>query len=224
MKQQTEQAVQKKQFDQTPLDKKNKGILIVISGPSGAGKGTVCSLVRNQLPDLKVSVSETTRQPRDGEIDGVNYTFVTKELFEERIQSGHYLEYAQVYENYYGTPKENVEKILNQGYDVILEIDIQGAMNVKKNMEDAVFIFIAPPSLEELKKRLMGRGTESEEQLQIRLKSAAEEIRQIPNYDYVVINEDNEEKKAAHQIEMIIASEHNRKEHLGDIVEEILRR
>lgn len=203
-----------------PKHRGEKGLLVVISGPSGAGKGTVCGHVKKHLPELKVSVSETTRAPREGEIDGVSYTFVSKAVFEDRIGQAHYLEYAQVYENYYGTPKESVEKLRNQGYDVILEIDTQGAANVRNNCDDGIFIFILPPSVDELKRRLSGRGTETEEQMTLRLSSAVDEMRKAPEYDYIVINDESLE--AAREVEAIMAAEHARSKRLAPIVEEII--
>ena len=131
-----------------------RGLLLVISGPSGAGKGTICKALVEKHKELYVSVSATTRQPRVGEIDGVNYHFTTKEQFIERIEQNDFLEYAEVYGNYYGTPKSKVEEMLSKGIDVILEIDIQGALKVKENFEEGVFIFILPPSMEELKQRI----------------------------------------------------------------------
>ena len=138
---------------------KSKGILIVISGPSGAGKGTICKALLEKRNDLYISVSATTRSPRKGEVDGINYHFFTKDQFKEGIKNGDFLEYAEVYGNYYGTPKAGVNELLEAGKNVILEIDIQGALKVKEGMEDGVFIFVLPPSMEELKSRIIGRGS-----------------------------------------------------------------
>ena len=135
----------------------NKGLLIVVSGPSGAGKGTICKALLEKHDDLFISVSATTRQPRAGEVDGVNYHFITKEDFIKRVEQKDFLEYAEVYGNYYGTPKSKVEEMLNSGKNVILEIDIQGALKVKENFKEGVFIFILPPSMEELKQRIIKR-------------------------------------------------------------------
>ena len=145
-----------------------KGLLYVISGPSGAGKGTICKRVLDEL-DIDLSISMTTRKPREGEVHGVNYYFVTKEEFQERIAEDGFFEYAQVYENYYGTPKQMVMEQLAKGRDVLLEIDTQGALNVKKAYPEGVAIFLLPPSLEELRKRLTGRGTETPEAIELRL-------------------------------------------------------
>ena len=141
----------------------DRGLLIVLSGPSGAGKGTICSRLRAEMPNLTYSVSMTTRQPRVGEVEGVNYFFRDKEEFEELLKEDAFLEYAKVYDNYYGTPKKHVMDLLDQGKSVLLEIDIQGAMQVKERYSDAIFIYIVPPSLTELSARLRGRATDSEE-------------------------------------------------------------
>ena len=140
-----------------------KGLLILISGPSGTGKGTVCDLLRQKHPEISYSISATTRQPRPGEQDGVNYYFYTKEKFREMIDQGQLLEWAEVYGNFYGTPKQKVLDRLDAGEDILLEIDTQGALNVMKVMPEGLFIFLLPPSLEELAARLKGRGTETEE-------------------------------------------------------------
>lgn len=137
------------------MHKKNRGVLIVISGPSGAGKGTICKELLKNNDNLYLSVSATTRNPREGEIDGVNYYFLTRENFLKRVEENDFLEYAEVYGNCYGTPKSNVEKMLEEGKDVILEIDIQGALKVKENFSEGVFIFVLPPSMEELKQRII---------------------------------------------------------------------
>ena len=137
----------------------NRGILIVISGPSGAGKGTICKALLEKHDNIFISVSATTRNPRQGEIEGVNYYFLTKEAFEEKVKENGFLEYANVHGNFYGTPKVNVEKMLDEGKDVILEIDIQGALQVKDNFKEGVFIFILPPSMEELKQRIIKKSS-----------------------------------------------------------------
>ena len=169
---------------------KDKGKLFVISGPSGAGKGTICKEVLDGERNIKMSVSMTTRAPRDGEIDKVHYHFVDHEKFLTLIEDDGFLEHANVYGNFYGTPKKQVMEWLEQGIDVILEIDVQGALQVKKTYPEGVFIFILPPSIEELKKRIMGRGSETEETMARRLGAALREISCIDQYDYRVINED----------------------------------
>jgi guanylate kinase len=182
-----------------------KGLLIVISGPSGAGKGTLCKALLEQNNNIKYSVSCTTRKPRQGEVDGVNYFFVTRERFEELIEKDEFLEYANVYDNYYGTPRSYVEKILNEGDDVILEIDIQGALKVKESFKEGVFIFIMPPSMEELKNRIKKRGSETEESLLKRFNCAFKEINYASNYNYIVINDTVE--SAVEKLKSIISTE-----------------
>ncbi len=183
----------------------NRGILIVISGPSGAGKGTICKALLDKHDNIFISVSATTRSPRQGEIDGVNYYFLTKESFEEKVKENGFLEYANVHGNFYGTPKVNVEKMLDEGKDVILEIDIQGALQVKDNFKEGVFIFILPPSMEELKQRIIKRGSETEESLMTRFKNAYKEINYVSKYNYAVVNDELE--VAVSKVESIITAE-----------------
>ena len=184
-----------------------KGLLYVISGPSGAGKGTICKRVLNEL-DIDLSISMTTRKPREGEVHGVNYYFVTKEEFQERIAEDGFFEYAQVYENYYGTPKQMVMEQLAKGRDVLLEIDTQGALNVKKAYPEGVAIFLLPPSLEELRKRLTGRGTETPEAIELRLSKTLNEISCMTEYDYCVVNDDLE--VAVDRVVSIMKAEHSK--------------
>ena len=183
----------------------NRGVLIVISGPSGAGKGTICKALLEKHDNIYISVSATTRSPREGEIEGVNYYFLTKEAFEEKVKENGFIEYANVHGNFYGTPKVNVEKMLEEGKDVILEIDIQGALQVKENFKEGVFIFILPPSMEELKKRIINRGSETEESLMTRFKNAYKEINYVSKYIYAVVNDTLE--LAVAKVESIIAAE-----------------
>lgn len=185
-----------------------KGLLILISGPSGTGKGTVCDLLRQKHPEVSYSISATTRQPRPGEQDGVNYYFYTKEKFREMIDQGQLLEWAEVYGNFYGTPKQKVLDRLEAGEDILLEIDTQGALNVMKVMPEGLFIFLLPPSLEELAARLKGRGTETEESLHRRLGAAVDEIKLATKYRYVVVNDKVED--AQETIANIIEAEHHR--------------
>lgn len=166
-----------------------KGFLLVVSGPSGVGKGTVLHDLMNTQKNLVYSVSATTRNKREGEIEGVSYFYKTHEEFKQMIADDMFLEYAQVHKNFYGTPKDFVEKKINEGKIVVLEIDVQGAVNVRKNTDNAVFIFLAPPSLSELKNRIVGRGTETENDINLRMKNARKELEYIKYYDYLVIND-----------------------------------
>lgn len=181
----------------------NRGVLIVVSGPSGVGKGTVISKLFDMDENLYFSVSATTRLPRPGEVDGVHYKFKTKEEFKKDIETGEMLEYAMYSGNYYGTPKSSVEKKLAQGKDVVLDIEIQGARSVKRLMPEAVLVYILPPDIEELKHRLIGRNTEDEETIKLRLETAYRELKEAPElYDFFVVNDVVEE--AASKMEDII--------------------
>lgn len=184
------------------------GLLVVISGPSGAGKGTICKKLKEAMKDLKVSVSATTRKPREGEIEGESYFFINEDNFIKMINNDDFLEYAKVYGNYYGTPKQEVFKQLEAGNDIILEIDIQGALQVKKNCPKGVFIFILPPSLNELKNRIEGRGTDSKDVILKRMQCAYDELDYAFEYDYVVLND--EVDSAVDKIQCIINAEKNR--------------
>lgn len=166
-----------------------KGKFIVISGPSGVGKGTICNKLINEL-NAWYSVSTTTRAPREGEVDGVNYYFVTKEEFEKRIKNDEFLEYNVYNDNYYGTSKKIVMEKMDEGINVFSEIDVNGAHNIKRIFPDALLIYIAPPSIETLKERLINRGTESLETINKRLKIAEKELKEIDFYDYVVVNDE----------------------------------
>lgn len=192
-----------------------KGLLIVISGPSGAGKDTICNKLVHDNSNLWISISMTSREPRGMEKEGVDYFFVTKEVFEERIKNNYFLEYASYNNNYYGTPKDKIEDYLNSGIDVILVIDIQGAINIKKIMPSALFIFIMPPNMETLKTRLINRKTESREKVVERFKTAYNEINNFKKYNYVVVNDtvDN----ATHKVKSIIQAEKCRVDRIEDI-------
>lgn len=190
-----------------------KGTLFVITGPSGAGKGTVLKEVFSALDGLYFSVSGTTRAPREGEVDGVHYHFMTRERFEELIANDRFLEYAQYNGNYYGTPLDPVEEHLEQGHDVILEIELQGALQVKKRLPKAVTVFIAPPSFEELERRLRGRGTETEEVIQNRLAIARQECANMDEFRFIVVND--EVDAAADRLRAIMLSCRCLRENLG---------
>lgn len=195
-----------------------RGILTVVSGFSGAGKGTV---IRSLLTKYEygLSISATTRHPRVGEVDGKDYFFLTRDEFESMIKNGRLFEWAEYVGNYYGTPKEYVEQKLEQGQDVILEIEIQGALNVKKMCPEAVLIFITPPSVMELKHRLIGRGTETKEVIEQRLKRAVEEVGYMNQYDYIVLNDQLED--CVQQVHEIIKNEHCRTTNNAPLIETI---
>ena len=178
-----------------------KGILTIISGFSGVGKGTLVNNLMNMYDNYALSISATTRNKREGEVDKVNYFFMTKEEFESKIENNEFLEYANYVGNYYGSPKAYVEEMLNEGKDVLLEIEIQGAMKVKEIMKDALLIFVMPPSAKVLKDRLVGRGTETKEVIDKRLLRAIEESEGIENYDYILVNDNlDESTKRLHDI------------------------
>ncbi len=185
-----------------------QGMLIVVSGPSGTGKGTVCTELLKETPELAYSISATTRQPREGEVDGKNYYFLTKEEFERRIGEGDFLEYANVYGNYYGTPLGKIQERRAKGEDILLEIDTQGALNVMKRCPDGLFIFLLPPSIHELESRIRGRGSETEESLARRLGNAKAEIEIGRKYKYVVVNDTVDQ--AVKRIKSILMAEHCR--------------
>lgn len=182
-----------------------RGLLVVLSGPSGVGKGTVCSYLRREHPELTYSISATTRERRPGEVDGVNYFFLSREDFIGRREKGDFLEWAEVYGNFYGTPRAAVEAYLDQGKDVILEIDIQGALKVKEIFPEGVFIFLLPPSKDELERRIKGRAADTAETIQHRLSCVDRELSSIASYQYVVVN--GLVKGAAEQIKAIIMAE-----------------
>lgn len=182
-----------------------KGLLLVVSGPSGVGKGTVCAEFIKSHPACALSVSATTRKPREGETDGVNYYFLTEEDFKQKIANDGFLEHAVFCGNYYGTPKAQVMEMIENGIDVILEIEVQGAMQVRSHYPEGVFVFVIPPSLEELENRLRGRNTESDEVISQRLTRAKEEFRYIEKYNYTLLNDTVE--NAVSRLDAIITAE-----------------
>ena len=198
------------------IKNKKQGLLIVVSGPSGCGKSTLDSLLIERRKDIVMSISDTTRSIRGKEVNGVDYNFITPQLFRENIKNNKYLEYAEVYKDkYYGTPSDFVDKKLNDGIDVILEIDIEGARKINEKRKDAVFIFIMPPSMEVLKDRLINRKTESKEQVIERFKTAYKEINEVSKYNYVVVNDDIE--NAFNKINSIITSEKCRVDRIEEV-------
>ena len=197
----------------------NKGTLFIVSGPSGCGKGTILAEVLKN-DNIYYSISATTRNPRPGETDGVNYHFLTKEKFEELIDGNGMLEYASYCGNYYGTPRKPVEDMLAEGKHVILEIEVQGALKVMEKCPDAVSVFILPPSMKELRRRLNKRGTETDEVIERRLEQAENEIRQADKYDYVMINGDLDD--AVRDLMSIIKAQELKKENSEYLINEVL--
>ena len=187
-----------------------KGILFIISGPAGSGKGTVVKEIIEKHKDIALSVSATTRNPRPGEVNGVHYYFISKSEFEGRIERGEILEYTTYCDNYYGTPLKEVKRALDHGQDIILEIEVDGAMQVKKKVRNSVAIMLTPPDGETLERRLRNRGTETEEVIKWRLARAKEEILLLPKYDYSVVNEDGKISECADLIYDIIKAEHQK--------------
>lgn len=197
---------------------KNKGLLLVVSAPSGCGKGTILGEILKD-DSFYYSISATTRAPREGEQDGVNYHFITKEEFEQRIAQGGMLEYAQYCGNYYGTPKKEVEQMRDAGRDVILEIEVEGAMKVRALCPDAVFLFIAPPSVEELRRRLNKRGTEAAEVIEERVSQASRELSYANRYDYIIVN--GELEKAIQDFRTVVRAEKLKTKN-GNKIDEVL--
>ena len=183
----------------------SKGVLTVVSGFSGAGKGTVMKRLIQKYDDYALSISVTTRKPREGERDGIEYFFKTKEEVEAMIENDEFLEYARYIDNYYGTPRFYVEEMLAKGKNVILEIEIQGAMQIKAKNQEAVLVFVTPPSFEELRNRLVGRGTETADVIESRLRRASEEAEGMPSYDYILVNDQVED--CVDRLHQIILSE-----------------
>ena len=197
-----------------------KGLIFVISGPAGSGKGTVVKLLREMIPDLGFSVSATTRAPRPGEVDGVNYYFMDREKFKALLDEGAILEHTEYCGNFYGTLKSEAERVLSEGRDIILEIEVEGALQVKRLMpEECVTVMLIAPDKAELERRLRGRGTETDDVIKKRLKRAVTEVGLAENYDYVVVNETDHSDECARQIQSIIMSEHLSYRMMKDTVE-----
>ena len=198
------------------IKQKEKGLLIVVSGPSGAGKDTIINeVMKKKDVNAWVSISMTSRLPRGTEENGKDYFFVTKEEFEENIEKGNFLEYATYNDNYYGTPKHKIDEYLNKGIDVILIIEIQGALQIKELIPEALFIFIMPPSMEELKTRLINRGTDSNDKIISRFKTAYQEINEVTKYNYVVVNDDIE--NAVSKVTAIMKAEKCRVDRIEEV-------
>lgn len=200
--------------------KKPKGVLLVVSGAAGTGKGTVNARLMKEHPEFCFSVSATTREPRPGETDGVEYHFITREQFEEKIKNGGVIEYTEYCGNYYGTLKSELNK-LDEGKNLILEIEVEGAMNIKRLFPDSVLVFILPPDYETLKSRLVNRGTNTEEDINNRMNRALEEFVLVSHYDYIVVNRDGEADKAAEAIYEIVKSEQHKAIRNYDAMQEL---
>ena len=184
---------------------KNRGLLLVVSGPAGAGKGTICGAFMERHPEVHLSVSATTRAPRAMEQEGIHYYFLHKQQFEQMIQDGNLIEWAKFCDNYYGTPRAIVEEKLAAGKDVLLEIEVQGAMQVKEKFPEAVLIFVLPPSMEELRSRIIGRGTETMDVINKRMARAEEELNMAQQYDYFILNDVIED--AVNRLESVVQAE-----------------
>lgn len=192
------------------MKKQTRGNLFVLSGPSGAGKGTLRKKMFEKAPGIAFSISCTTREPRDGEREGIDYHFITADEFQSRLERGEFLEHAEVHGHFYGTLRDDALHVLDSGSDILLEIDVQGALQVKEKMPESILLFVAPPSFEELEQRLRNRGTESEERLQVRLRNARWEMEKAALYDYVIMNDDIE--RAAEELEGIILEQRKNRE------------
>ena len=207
---------------ETPVNNvTSRGTLFVVSSPSGGGKGTIIRHVLEVVDNLSYSVSYTTRAPRLGEVNGREYFFVSREIFDEMVAAGEFLEWACVHGNFYGTAKRQIAEETAAGLDIILEVDVQGAASVRQLLMDSVSIFILPPSPEVLRQRLLARGTDSPEELEIRLRNAPDELKQYSAFDYVIIND--EIKKAAHQLASIIYAERARCMRQESLVREVIK-
>ena len=212
------------QLTNQPVSTTQNGILFVVSSPSGGGKGTLIQRVLNRLPNLSYSVSYTTRKPRNGEVDGREYFFVTREQFAEMVERNDFLEWANVHSHLYGTSRSQVARDVSQGRDIVLEVDVQGAASIRNLISDSVSIFILPPSLEVLRERLIARGTDSPDELAVRLHNAPEELKAYKTFDYVIINDDAD--YAAAKLMAIIEAERLRlarqQQHVRQVVDSFL--
>ncbi|HEY3368601.1 MAG TPA: guanylate kinase [Symbiobacteriaceae bacterium] len=205
------------------MPSKGTGLLVVVTGPSAVGKGTICRQLLKEAPDLRFSVSCTTRKARPGEIDGVEYFFISEEEFRRRIDRGEMLEWAEVYGNLYGTPRKNVEETTALGQNIILDIDMVGAANVRKEYEDAVSVFVIPPSMKALEKRIQGRGTETAEAVARRLQEAPRWIEKGLDYHYVIVNDDLD--TAVAQLRAVVVAERCRTaRHGGALIRQLLQK
>ncbi len=200
----------------------SQGTLFVVSSPSGGGKGTLIRQVLEVVPNLSYSVSYTTRAPRPGEVDGREYFFVDRKIFEEMISGGEFLEWARVHENLYGTARRQIVEETASGVDIVLEVDVQGAASVRQLVMDSVSIFILPPSYEVLRQRLLARGTDTAEELEVRLRNAPDELNQYPAFDYVIIND--EVDRAARQLASIIYAERARCMRQESLIREVIQK
>lgn len=200
----------------------NKGTLVVISGPSGSGKGTVVKRLREIMPEISLSVSATTRAPREGEVDGREYYFITRDDFEDMVAQGEILEFTSYCGNYYGTPKKEAERITGEGKDLILEIEVDGASQIKRIVPDSITIMLIPPTVSELENRLRGRGTETEQVISNRLARARDEIKLAPTYDYVVVNENEGVDHCAQVIRDIIRAERSKSARMTYVTDKFL--
>jgi len=196
--------------------RKGRGLLIVVSGPSGTGKGTVLKAFAKMNPDIVPVPSATTRAPREGEVNSVNYFFKTREEFEKMIEENKFVEWVVYCDNYYGTPIESLEERLSGGFDVVLEKEVEGALKIKETYPESVIVFIAPPSMKELRKRIEKRGTEDTTTIEQRLKRAVEEMKYLKEYDYVIINDDVE--KAAQSLCCLVSTEKLRVSRNSEII------
>lgn len=192
---------------------------MIVSGPAGSGKGTIVKLLRQTHPEIGLSVSETTREPRKNEREGINYFFVSREQFEKDISEKNVIEHTIYCGNYYGTPRKEIERVIGSGQDLILEIEVDGACQIKELYPDSILVMLIPPNIQILRKRLKGRNTETEESMNKRLERATQEIRKSILYDYIVVNETDKESECSEKVASIISAEHNKRIRMNDFIE-----